>query len=836
MPDKLFIVFLLFLSVAFFVAGFVPVIVFRVRRKKFYDKKIDGYFERKFSFTAYFLFVILGVFFSVIVSRYAVAYYSSFTEMYVPCKDIGKLGFGFKELVNSFIHALQTFSMDEDYTEYWQNGQDMINYVSGKVPIVRIAYNFCTGALNVIAPLLGGAIIFEVLAQIFPSLRLFWSNMKIVKKITKREKYYFSELNENSIALARSIVSDSSRRKSVLIFTDAYSDDEEEESTEWLLEAKSMGAICIKSDILHIAFDTNNPEGVHVFLIDKEENSNIGTLSKMLDDKNIEKYQNAHIYVFSADRKCSCIEEEVSRIVDLEKARLEKLNKDRKEKINIPYIVPINIVRNMADTLMQELPLFEPLIGTENKELTVTVVGGGSIGTEMFLAAYRFGQILNVKLNMNVVSREAKLSNGNDSNGFDNKINFINPEILESAEKGNDILRYNCNKSAPMYNEPYMDYEYFQSDVMSDKFVSLLESNDRLKNTDYFIIAIGNDEDNFIVADKVRRVVGKHHLMERPDGNAKKVPIKRTVIAYSIYNSKLAGKLNEIKGRKYADNGMKDNDVFMYAFGGKEEVYSCENVFFEGIKYSAYLTGKNYDDHRMLAPEQARILDEKVLIKHHKKMLKDIYNYMSSLARIMHIKYKIFSSGEYRLKDGTYMSVFHEDYDSSKKDEYSRQRLERYKEKIMNISLDGDNYKKNVPVLHRLAWLEHRRWCAFMRTCGFRSVSPDEMMKFYRLSSFEHGEGEQKFIALKLHPCLVECSDNGIFIKLDSSGKAKDGYSDGFDDKMLKSYKDKKFEAFDLLDYLSYYIRCLKKEEDYCYDFKKWDYPSEEEIDEEMYE
>ena len=504
------------------------------------------------------------------------------------------------------------------------------------------------------------------------------------------------------------------------------------------------------------------------------------------------------------------------------------MNKNLEKKINMPYVFPVNIVRNMADTLMQEVPLFEPLIGSEQKELTVTILGGGSIGTEMFMAAYRFGQILDVKLNINVVSKEAEYSDDNDNLGFNNKINFINPEILRSAHSKDELLIYNCDESDPKWSEPYMDYRYISANVLSDNFISRFESDESLLNTDYFIIALGNDEDNFMMADRIKCIIGKYHLVNAPE--------RKTVIAYNIYNSQLSSKLNELKTRKYINNGKKDCDIFMYAFGGKDEVYSCDNVFFEGIKYSAYLTGKAYAEHTVRTPEQARQWNEEALKKKYGEMLKEIYNHMSNLARSMHLKYKIFSSGIYCLKDCN-MSVFHENYDPSNKDDYDRQRLEQYKKNVIDIdmsTMSEDDKKEKCKLLHRLAWLEHRRWCAFMRTCGFRYVSLQDMEKFYKLSSFEHKAKDHKFIPLKLHPCLLECSQNGIFIKLADNGKAAEGYNEGFDTDKIEDYKRANLKEFDKLDLLSYYNRSLKDDGEYCYDFKKWDYPSEEKIDDRM--
>lgn len=154
-----------------------------------------------------------------------------------------------EEIFNSLVHALQTFSMDEDYTEYILNGKKMLSTISGDNSMWIATYGLYASVLNFVAPIAGGAIIFEILASIFPKVRLQLSHLAFWK-----EKYYFSELNDASLALAKSVctMKVGSFTKSVIVFTDAYVDDEDEKGSEMLLEAKLLGAICIRDDLSHV--------------------------------------------------------------------------------------------------------------------------------------------------------------------------------------------------------------------------------------------------------------------------------------------------------------------------------------------------------------------------------------------------------------------------------------------------------------------------------------------------------------------------------------------------------------------------------------------------------
>ena len=69
---------------------------------------------------------------------------------------------------------------------------------------------------------------------------------------------------QQSLALAKSIVTDPQEKHVQLIFTDAYSDKEEEKSTELLLSAKALGAICLKDDLLHISLITSEKNRTHI--------------------------------------------------------------------------------------------------------------------------------------------------------------------------------------------------------------------------------------------------------------------------------------------------------------------------------------------------------------------------------------------------------------------------------------------------------------------------------------------------------------------------------------------------------------------------------------------
>ena len=168
--------------------------------------------NRNHSFKSRLLSVSLLLLGAVWCLRFSVGYYSA----YNPIEEIDTLK-PYEEVFNSLVHTFQTFSMDEDYTEYISGGKTMIANVYGEGAWVIDFYGIYAAVLNFLAPLAGGAVLFEIISEFSPLLQLKLSNCCFWK-----DKYYFSELNDNSLALAKSILH-FKKRNACIIFSDVSS-------------------------------------------------------------------------------------------------------------------------------------------------------------------------------------------------------------------------------------------------------------------------------------------------------------------------------------------------------------------------------------------------------------------------------------------------------------------------------------------------------------------------------------------------------------------------------------------------------------------------------------
>ncbi|MBO7209034.1 MAG: hypothetical protein J6V58_04775 [Clostridia bacterium] len=395
------------------------------------------------------------------------------------------------------------------------------------------------------------------------------------------------------------------------------------------------------------------------------------------------------------------------------------MNKVTGKKLLRTRIITVNPKRNLIRNLLSDVPLYDPLVSVKDKkELNITVFGAGNIGTEMFLSSYWYGQIFGYDLCLNVVSRE-------EEREFIERIAHINSELwdtcvrikpLTDAPQGTfeqdgktsrfkDIMKIYKDKEETA--KPYFKFRYLNTDFQLGDYQGKIinpqwEDGFKLTDTDYFVVSAGGDAFNFKIASDIKKAL----VVSGKQQN--------TVISYLITDPDLCRTFNK---------DALDKNIYMNAFGSTEDTFNVKNIFMS-----------------------ATVKDSKIIKDEYEKIAKNItesnfgnklYDYWADIARALHIKYKVFSAGfiDY--------SVF------NKKESNNKNDIESYKA----------GCDKNA-----MAWLEHRRWCAFMRVCGFKA--PYDVDKFYET------HGSHKNLDLKLHCCLTET--NGVFTEFNTDGYASD--------------------------------------------------------------
>ncbi len=679
----------------------------------------------------------------------------------------------YEEVFNSLIHALQTLSMDESYTLYIRVGRHMMISLFGEGTAISELYGIYASVLNVLAPVLGGAFLLDILANIFPRFKLWFSYVRF-----RRETCYFSELNETSLALAKSLLMN--KKRPVLVFTDAYADRAEEKENELLGEAKRIGAICLRDDMIHINKKWCGPRSY--FLMDLNEHGNLRTLTQLASMSKLSRIRDSKIYLFVTSDAHVRVEKQVRRT--LMEHKFFREHEDR-----LPVIVPVNGVRNLVTNLFADVPLYEPLIGAEDdKTINLTILGGGQIGIEALLAAYWMGQVLDHTLRIHVIAKESKRK-------FYAKLNYINPEIMRSMCKGDDILWDGYEKA-----EPYATLTYTSADVKSGKFWDTTSPTaEVLAETNYFVVALGSDADNIEVADHLRIYIGQNRILQHKRIN--------TVIAYAVYDTVLSSMLNQQCRYRTGDLAQEPDrkngndrvavcseeksretckrcgecvrcktcarcercdrhDIYMLAFGDLCQVYSVKNIQMTEHSVLAEETGAAYQNE-----QRQSIFSQN---RERGKENFDSYTYWANMARALHLKYKVYSLG------GITKSVFNCPKDSQRR-KASEDACADYIYMAITEGKEGFPQEETAFAERfrekrvQMAWLEHRRWNAFLRSCGFRSATikkseqagenaveeTSETLQSesacFLIEEYFRTVGSHKNLSFKLHPYLVEC-------------------------------------------------------------------------------
>ena len=693
------------------------------------------------------LFSLLYVFILIWIARFLVNYFACPDEMT-----------GFEKCLDSFVHALQTFSMDEDYTSFTVSGKEL--FQNAGYPNLAGIYGIVISTINICAPIMGGAIILEVLTGFFPRMRL-WLH-------PRQRKFVFSELNESSIILAedlcrgdnyRNIVSFESiaqddylpskdkkfplnliskTQKPFIIFTDAYADEESEENAELFGRAKALHALCLKTDLQFLSF--SHSESVYYFFVDTKEEANITGLSGILERQKVTGDVfpignnpddiKTRIYVFCHSDLSACIVNSISRNDDPNGPVIIRAIPDyTTSAVNLMYEVALFI------PLLNKQKTFRPVVQDGNEidkvsqfyterdingrvggvlptqELHVTILGGGLLAEEVLKAVYWCGQIAGTQLYIHFITNKAK--------ELQSRIVSNCPELLQSCQEKIEMLKCYPKSNSTLYNPPYAYVDGLNIDIDAEDIAGYPDQI--LEKSDYFVIALGNDQKNIATALMLKQQLSRRQL----NRDEKSHP----VIAAAVYDKRLADSIVNLQPIEY--------EPYLVPFAMLQDRYSCRNVFMSDITVDAWKGGSLYDK------------------KSHEKRKKDEYSYWANIYRAIHAPYKMYAFGLIRSVD------------------LSLEPKLRYQGGGKVIQPNDLAY----------SWMEHRRWNACIRAQGFTMPTDTEHERYFIKTKLH------KDLSRKYHNCLVESSVRGAQMPKDSEFDMS--LLDALDIESIKAYKMK---------------------------------------------
>ena len=367
--------------------------------------------------------------------------------------------------------------------------------------VVKESMMFCPDWLDVIYQVWAATLF--VLAPIFTFgfvMSLFKNLSAYLKYILSffKEVYVFSELNEKSLVLANDIKSKNQRVS--IVFTDVF--EENEESTYELIEnAKKLGSICFKKDILVINFNNHSKKrSISFFAIGSNETENLNQSLKLIE--NYRDRENTHIYIFSTK-----IESELL---------LTAIDK------GVVKVRRINEVQSLVNRVLYEqgCVLFDSAreVSDGNKKISAIVVGMGSHGTEMVKALTWFGQMDGYKLEINAFDRDP-LS--------EEQFVAVAPELMSPDYNGVEI-------------EGEAQYKITVHPGIDVTSITFANEISKITDATYVIVALGNDDVNINTAVNLRMYFERLKI--------------HPVIQAIVYNSQQKNALKGIKnyrGQEY---------------------------------------------------------------------------------------------------------------------------------------------------------------------------------------------------------------------------------------------------------------------------------------------
>ena len=514
--------------------------------------------------------LIIGTFFSATVLFFPV-YFGKLSD------SIGWVRCG-KSILLSMQHAIRLFAFEGDFMEFFD-----ADTITSLTPLVQMLYTGAIAVLYAFAPMLT----FSLILSFFKNLSAY---RKYVFSFWKHT-HVFSELNEKSLALAKSIDDNNNKigqgkgrhyrffRKALIVFTDVM-DKDDEGTLELLEEAKEIGAILFTKDLESIKYRNRylSFRKVSFYLISNDEEEKIRHAECIMRDYDMS--EKIELRVFSDDIRSELL----LAAKNVDHMKVMRVN-------DIQYLIYHNLdVHGMR--------LFEKAryVNSSEKTISAVIVGLGKYGLEMMKALTWFCQIPGYKIKINAFDVDEYA---------EEKFVTMCPELMSKELNGQDISgEARCEikiHSGIDTNSPAF-------------FEKLLE----IKDATYIFVCLGDDEMNLSTAVKIRTACERIHYT----GDHHKPDVETVIYDSNIRNTmgvKWDAISDEINPEGVINFKKQNYDIHM--IGDLEHFYSFATM----IDSSLVEEGKKV---------HLRWGDESEFWKYE-------YNYRSSIAKAIHERLRV---------------------------------------------------------------------------------------------------------------------------------------------------------------------------------------------------
>lgn len=305
----------------------------------------------------------------------------------------------------------------------------------------------------------------------------------------KRAHYIMSELNAQSVALARSIWKQAKEKKKkiVIVFTDVF-ERNEENGYELLSEARDMNAICLKKDVRLLNIQGKKGD-VEIFLLGEDASENVSQAVKIVNNLNEEnKKQNVKVFLFDRNQSSSYIMDSIRYDNLLEYARCHEYG---------PKTFKLRRVDEIRQLVWNTVPTMDVFKKAQDtKVISVLLVGMGRYGREFFKTLVWFCQCEGYRVEFNVIDKHTDGEDGHRS--IESLLRRQCPELLKKnrcAEMGESSYDIEFFTGIEMRSSDFSDVLLYEGEDAEKRRIS-----ERLRRTTIAVVALGEDDVNIEVA------------------------------------------------------------------------------------------------------------------------------------------------------------------------------------------------------------------------------------------------------------------------------------------------------------------------------------------------
>ncbi len=390
----------------------------------------------------------------------------------------------------SIFNAMQVFTIGAEFS--------LISDAMGHCPAWLVPlYQIWASVLYVLAPIMTFGFVLSLFENINASIHYL--------SVYFKDVYIFSELNDKTLALAGDI--QAHHPKAAIAFAHMQREDEEN-AYELTEQAKQLGAIHFKKDILTPALGTHYAgSSMYFFAMGEKEGENVDQAIGL-----IERYRGrdkTHVYVFSTQAASALL----LSAVDKGAVKVRRVNSVQSLINRILYEHGTEIFDHAAE-------------GPEGiRQINAVVVGMGNHGTEMVKALAWYGQMDGYRITVEAFDKDPLA---------EEKFRALAPELMSEKYNGTQLpgeTRYTVRIHP-------------KQDVQTAAFAQAIRE---LKKTTYVFVSLGDDDRSITAATQLRM------LFEREGCH----PVIQAVVTNSQQKKALEG-IRNFRGQAYDIDFMGD--------------------------------------------------------------------------------------------------------------------------------------------------------------------------------------------------------------------------------------------------------------------------------------